>query len=109
MELQESNKEVDLNRIKMPLLNPMAFYPGFPHIAEKIVQKMDKDSLKNLRLLSKSWLECFDNQIFLLNKMIENENSNIVFQSACKNGFRKMAEFLIQKSVELKIDLNAKK
>ena len=98
MELQESNMEEDENSIEVPNLNPMAFYPGFPHIAEKIFQKMDKDSLKNLRLLSKSWLGHIDNQNLLWNKMIENKDSNKVFQSACKIGHSKIAEFLIEKS-----------
>ena len=44
------------------ILNQMIFYPGFPHIAEQIFQNMDKDCLKNCRLLSKSWLEYIDDQ-----------------------------------------------
>ena len=66
MELQESNMEEDENSIEVPNLNPMAFYPGFPHFAEKIFLKMDKDNLKNLRLLSKSWMEYIDDKNGLL-------------------------------------------
>ena len=107
MNVEKSIMEVDENIMKMPILNPMAFYPRFPHIAEQIFEKIKKESLKICRLLSKSWLQYIDNQNLLWNKMIENEDSNKVFQSACKNGHSKMAAFLIEKSDELKIDLNA--
>ena len=99
MEAQEICKEV-------PLLNPMDFYPGFPHIAEQIFQKMDKDALKNCRLLSKSWLEYIDNQNLLWKKVIDVQNANQAFQSACNDGFPKMVKFLIQKSEDFKINLN---
>ena len=98
MELQESNMEVDKKSIEVPLLNPMAFYPGFPHIVKKIFQKMDKDSLKSLRLLSKSWMAYIDDQNLLWNEIIENKDSNKVFQLACINGHSKLAEFLLQNS-----------
>ena len=102
MEAQEIHKEV-------PLLNPMAFYPGFPHIAEQIFKQMNKESIRKCRLLSKSWQECIDNQDLLWIKIIEDEDStNKAFQSAYKNGHSKMVEFLIQKSVKFNINLNAK-
>ena len=98
--------EFEDNNMAIPLLNPMDFYPGFPHIAEQIFQKMGKEGLKNCRLLSKSSLECIDNQNHLWKKVIDVQNANQVFQSACNNGFLKMVKFLIQKSEEFKINFN---
>ena len=43
-------------KIEMPPLNPVVFYPGFPHIAEKIFDQLDKRSLRSCREVSKSWL-----------------------------------------------------
>ena len=43
-------------KIEVPSLNPMVFYPGFPHIAEKIFDQLDKRSLRSCREVSKSWL-----------------------------------------------------
>ena len=43
-------------KIEMPPLNPVVFYPGFPHIAEKIFDQLDKGSLRSCREVSKSWL-----------------------------------------------------
>ena len=107
MEIQKSNIEAKDNNMELKLLNPMAFYPGFPHIAELIFKEMDKKSLKVCRLLSKSWQEYIDDRNLLWKKIMEYEDPNRAFQSACNNGHFKMAEFLIQKSTELNIDLNA--
>ena len=52
-ELVEENKKI---KIYAQFLNPMVFYPGFPHIAEKIYNQFDKESLKSCREVSKSWL-----------------------------------------------------
>ena len=49
----EENKKI---KIDAQSLNPMVFYPGFPHIAEKIYNQFDKESLKSCREVSKSWL-----------------------------------------------------
>ena len=38
------NKKI---KIEVPSLNPMVFYPGFPHIAEKIFDQLDKGSLRS--------------------------------------------------------------
>ena len=43
-------------KIEMPPLNPVVFYPGFPHIAEKIFDQLDKGSLRSCREVSKSLL-----------------------------------------------------
>ena len=49
----DRNKKI---KIEMPPLNPMVFYPGFPHIAEEIIDQLDKGSLRSCREVSKSWL-----------------------------------------------------
>ena len=54
---EDENKSVEV-----PPLNPMAFYPGFPHIVEQIFQHMDEKSLSNCRVVSKSWLDCIDDR-----------------------------------------------
>ena len=98
MEVQESNMEVEETNTELKLLNPMAFYPGFPHVAEQIFKEMNKKSLKSCRLLSKSWQEHIDDHSLLWKKIMENEDPNRAFQSACKIGHSKMAEFLVQTS-----------
>ena len=101
MEVQEMCLEV-------PLVNPMDFYPGFPHIAEQIFDHMDMRSLKTSRFLSKSWQEYIDDQNLLWKKIIEYEDPKEAFQTACFEGHSKMAEFLILNSANFNIDLNAK-
>ena len=49
----DGNKKI---KIKVPPLNPLIFYPGFPHVAEKIFDQLDKGSLRSCREVSKSWL-----------------------------------------------------
>ena len=36
---RKMNKKI---KIEMPPLNPMVFYPGFPHIAEEIIDQLDR-------------------------------------------------------------------
>ena len=93
---------------KIPLLSPMVFYPRFPHIAEDIFKKMDKETFRNCRLLSKPWQEYIDNQNLLWNKFIEDRDVNKAFQRAIRSGHSKMTEFLILKSIQFNIDLNNK-
>ena len=94
--------------MEIPLVNPMNFYPGFPHIAEQIFDNMDKRSLKTSRFLSKSWQEYIDDQNLLWKKIFEHEDSNKTFQIACFKGHSKKAEFLILNSANFNIDLNTK-
>ena len=98
MEVEEAEMEVSL-------LNPMVFYPRFEHIAETIFQKVDKKSIRNLRLISKPFQEYIDDRNILWRKIMKDEDSNEAFQSALINGHTKMTEFLIQKSIEFGIDL----
>ena len=92
----------------MSNLNPMVFYPGFPHIAEQIFEHLDNKSIKNCRKVSKSWQNCIDNRNILWNKIVNDEDGNKAFQLACKIGHSKIAGMLMNKSIELNIDLNAK-
>ena len=82
-------------------LNPMVFNSRFEHITEKILKKLDIKTLKNSRLVSKSWQEHIDNQKVLWT----NVDGAKVFQLACARGHMKMAEVLIQNSVRFNIDL----
>ena len=82
----------------------MVFNSRFQHITEKIFRKLDIKTLKNTRLVSKSWREYMDNQKVLW----KNVNGTKVFQLACEKGHTKMAEILIQNSVKFNIDLNVK-
>ena len=95
-------------KIEIQPLNPMVFYPGFPHIAEKIFDQLDRGSLGSCRELSKLWLEGIDNRNLLWSEIVKEEGSNKAFQFACKNGNAKMLEMLFQKPTEFKIDFNAK-
>ena len=102
----ESDKSEEL---KWAPLNPMAFCPQFQHITEKIFKKSEKKSLKNCRQVAKSWQNCIDNQNVLWNKIVDDEkNANIAFAKACKIGHSKIAEMLVLKSTDLKINLNKK-
>ena len=88
-------------------LNPMVFHPRFPHITEEIFEKLVEKSLKNCREVAKLWQNCIDEWNILWNKIATKNGGNKTFQLACKNGHTKMAQMLIQKSLELNIDLNA--
>ena len=51
-------------------LNPMVFYARFPHISEKIFEKLNINSLKKCREVSKSWEECIDNENILWKRIV---------------------------------------
>ena len=89
-------------------LNPMVFYPRFPHIVKKIFKFLDMESLKNSRNVAKPWQEYIDNQNFLWNKIANTLGANEAFQLACKNGHLKMVNMLMQKPSKFDIELNAK-
>ena len=59
----------------MTPLNPMAFYTGFPHIAEQIFVQMNKNDLRNFRKVSKSCQNCIDNKNILWNKIVKDQDS----------------------------------
>ena len=64
-------------------------------------------SLQNCREVSKSWMECIDNQNILWKKVAKIEDGkNILF--LCRYGYFKIVEFLIKKTTEFKIDLRLK-
>ena len=67
-------------------LNPLVFYPGFPHITEQIFDRLDKVSLKSCRKVSKSWMESIDEKNIFWTKTIKHEEGNKAFLFACKNG-----------------------
>ena len=100
--------EAEEPKMELTLLNPMVFYPRFPHIPEQIFKYLDNQSLKNCRVVSKSWQECIDDRDILWNKVFKNKDCNKTFQLSCQNGLSKIVEFLMKKSIEFKIDLNAK-
>ena len=101
------NKKKKKMSMKIPTLNPMVFYPRFPHISEQIFDHLDIKSLENCREVSKSWQNSIDNRNLLWNKIIKDAGGNKAFQLACKNGVSKMAELVIQKSAKLEVDFNA--
>ena len=41
--------------MEIPVLNPLVFYPRFPHIVENIFKQLDKKSLSNCKEVAKSW------------------------------------------------------
>ena len=85
-------------------VNPMAFSPRFQHITEHILMKMDIETLKTCRMVSKIWLDCIDNQKILW----QTENGNRAFLLACLNSHSRMAETLIKNSTRFNIDLDFK-
>ena len=92
-----------------PTLNPLVFHQVFPHITEQIFEKMNDKSLKNCREVAKSWQISIDNRNILWNKIAKkNDNKTKTFQLACENGHFKMANMLIKKAKEFKIDVNVK-
>ena len=96
------------NKMKMPLLNPMVFFPRFPHITDQIIDKLEKNSLKNCREVSKPWQNYVDHRNLLWNKIVEEKGGQTAFRLACENGHIKMAEMLLQNPAKFIIDLNAK-
>ena len=104
----DRNLETKNKEMKLSPLNPMLLCPRFAHITEKSFNKLDLDSLKNCREVSRSWENYIDDQNILWNKILENQDTNKTLQLACKNDHIKMVKTIIQKSNELSIDLNAK-
>ena len=90
-------------------LNPMVFHPNFLHISEKILELLDKKSLKRCREVSKFWQRYIDGKNILWEKVLQDEdNAQELFFGACKAGHSKIARMLIRKSAHLNIDLNKK-
>ena len=101
---QDGSKKI---KLEVSPLNPINFYPGFPHIAEKILQKLDNNSLQTSREVAKIWQSSIDNTDVLRNKIFKRERSDEFFRLSCINGHLKTTELLLKKYLELKIDLNA--
>ena len=93
-------------RMEVPLLNPMIFYPRFPHITECIFEKMNKPSLKISREVSKTWQSYIDCRNLLWNKILKEEGVDDAFISACQTGHIKMTKMLLQNPMKFPIDLN---
>ena len=66
----------------------MLFYPRYQHITEAILMKLDRNTIKHCREVSKFWLDCIDNQKILW----KNEVGSIAFYLACKEGHSKIAK-----------------
>ena len=95
-------------KMKVPLLNPMGFTPRFPHITDQIIEKLDQNSLKNCREVSKSWQNYVDHRNLLWNEIVEEKGGPTAFRLACEKGHLKMAEMLLMNPAKFNIDLNAK-
>jgi len=100
-----NNKDI---KIEVLPLNPMVFYPAFPHIVERILDQFDKGSLRSCRQVSKSSMDSIDNRNLLWNEIVKDEGDDEVFQYACENGHTKMLEMIFQKPTAFNIDYNAK-
>ena len=87
----------------------------FPHIPEQIFKKLDNKSLTNSRVVGMSWQIFIDERDYSwirikdvisgLNE--ECENDETVFHLVCRKGLAKIAEKIMENSVELNIGLNA--
>ena len=64
-----ANKEI---KIEVPPLNPMVFYPAFPHIVEKIFDKFDKETLS-------PFFDSIHDPNFLWNRFLKDEVVMILF------------------------------
>ena len=52
-------------------LNPMIFHSRFSHISELIFKQLDIKSLKEFRLVAKSWKECIDKKNILWDRIVD--------------------------------------
>ena len=89
-------------------LDPMVFYARFPHISEKIFEKLNINSLKKCREVSKSWEESIDNKNIIWKRVVKNKDINKIFQSACNEDHVKLAKMLVENPAKYNIDLNSK-
>ena len=80
-------------------LNLMVFHPRYQHITEAILKKMDRNTIKNCRQVSKFWLDYIDNQKILW----KNEVGSKAFHLACMGGHYKIAkiQYVIMKTLTL--------
>ena len=74
-------------------LNPIVFYPAFPHIAKKIFAHLDNKSLSNCMEVAKPWKNCINSISW--NEIIKNEGAVKAFEFAIKNGNFKILEILL--------------
>ena len=86
--------------MKVPILNPMIFYPRFPHITEQIFQQLDNKTLGNCRETSKSWMTCInDNNLSWLRivnapKLLRNGDTYL--HLATKIGQKDLFELILE-------------
>ena len=94
----------------LPLINPFDFHSRFPHITEKVIEKLDDTTLKNCRQVAKSWQNYIDDTnvpwIRIVNIPSIPQNGETYFQIAAKAGQSKITKMIIQDSKELDLDLN---
>ena len=86
------------NEIEMKPINPMAFYPGFPHIAEKIFGHMDEKTLGNCREVAKSWLNCIEDKNIFWEKAINEKKYNQILRWCCEFCHSGIFEIIIQRA-----------
>lgn len=86
----------------------MIFHIRFQHITQQISEYFNRKNLQNVRKVSKSWQEFIDDRIIPWNEIFKNKDCNKVFQLSCQNGLKNIAVILVKKSLNLKVNLNAK-
>ena len=111
VELRESYKQI--LRIKImnrnvvyieymdeTILNPMDFYPRFPHITKQIFQQLDNMSLVTCREISKQWKTSIDDYNLLWLRIINVpsilQNGDTYLHLAAKTGQQEIFEFLLE-------------
>ena len=92
----------------------------FPHLPERIMEKLDFKSLTNSRLIAISWKQFIDEREHRWYPRFKNFKNVIAdlkkkcssgqtpFHLACDNGQDDMVEIIMKNSAKLNIDLNAK-
>ena len=88
----------------------------FPHIPEQILESLDNTSLTNSRVVNISWQNFIDQKKYPESRFMDviahlKETCNYgdtVFHLACREGYARIAEMIMEKSGEVNIDLNAK-
>ena len=86
----------------------MVFHKAVHQITIQIFEKLDGNSLKRCREVSKSWKNTIDCYNILWDYIVKKNEANNTLQLAIKKGHTKIVQMLIQKPADFNIDWQAR-
>ena len=91
---------IKTNKMELPSLNPMVFYPRFLHVTKEIFAQLDNETLGSSRVVSKSWKEFVDATNLKWIQIVKIPNimkkGDKYLHLAAKTGESKVLEMILQ-------------